>query len=286
MMKKNLKNWSFLLCLVLFFTILDAGIAYFGEEIWPYDANDYEATRFAHREEVWDRVFFGNSAVISAYRENLSKAGYVNLGLDYGVVTDLWEMLDEGYIDIGSDLVIGLNLFTLYDHFATNPAYIWHRGPLEPYVYFHRDKLLRICKDIGKLLDGKNVTGWGKILYYGTMTDEEIARKAETYLEDYFCLPMEDFQENIRALERIADWCDDHGVRLRILWMPFHPDVEQPQRMLELMETINDWCMARGIITEDYTDKMAKECFHDVGHLNDEIGAVEFTEVIDQWLQS
>lgn len=283
-MKKNLNHWVFLLCLVLFLTLFDTAAAYFGEEIWPYDYNDYENTRVNHPEEVWDRVFFGNSAVISAYRENLSTAGYINLGLDYGVVTDLWEMLDEGYIEIGSELVIGLNLFTLYDDFLTNPAYIWHRGALEPYVYFHRDKLLRICSDTQKLLEGKNVSGWGKILYYGSMTDEEIAGKVTTYEENYFNLPIEDFQENIAALDQIADWCEKHDVRLRILWMPFHPDVERPELMLELMGSVNDWCDSRGIIHEDYTDKLDKRCFHDVGHLNDEIGAAEFTEVIDQWL--
>lgn len=285
-MKKNLRNWVFLLCLVLFLTIFDTGIAWFGEEVWPYDYNDYENTRVNHPEDVWERVFFGNSAVISAYRENLSQAGYVNLGLDYGVVTDLWEMLRQGHIMVGSDLVIGLNLFTLYDNFLTNPAYIWHRGPLEPYVYFHRDKLMRIARDSRKLLEGKKVSGFGKALYYGSLSDEEIAQKVANYEENYFCLPAEDFQENIDALEKIAGWCDDHDVRLRILWMPFHPDVERPALMLELMNTVNGWCEERGITVEDYTDKMDKSCFHDVGHLNDEIGAVTFTEVIDPWLLS
>jgi len=283
-MKKNLHNWAFLLCLVLFLSIFDAGIAYFGEEVWPYGSNDYEATRVAHPEDVWDRVFFGNSAVISAYRENLSDAGYVNLGLDYGVVTDLWEMLRQGHIEIGSELVIGLNLFALYDDFDTNPAYIWHRGELEPYVYFHRDKLLRIAADTRKLLEGAEVSSIAKILYFGAMSEEELAKKVETFEENYFCLPMEDFRENIEALDKIADWCDDHGVRLRILWMPFHPDVEKPELMMKLMETVNDWCVKRSIIVEDYTDKMDQECFHDVGHLNDEPGAVIFTEVIDPWL--
>ena len=283
-MKKNMHNWIFLLCLVLLFTAFDTTIAYFGEEVWPYDANDYEATKVAHPEDVWDRVFFGNSAVISAYRENLSEAEYVNLGMDYGVVTDLWELLDEGYLKIGSELVVGLNLFTLYDDFATNPAYIWHRGQLEPYVYFHRDKLLRIATDTQKLLEGKKVSGFGKALYYGQMTDEELAQKVATYEENYFCLPIADFQENIEALDKIADWCDDHGVRMRILWMPFNPDVERPELMLELMQTVNEWCAQRSIIVGDYSDKMERNCFHDVGHLNDEIGAVRFTEVIDTWL--
>ena len=180
--------------------------------------------------------------------------------------------------------MVGLNLFTLYDDFATNPAYIWHRGQLEPYVYFHRDKLLRIAADTQKLLEGKKVSGFGKALYYGQMTDEEIAEKVATYEENYFCLPIADFQENIEALDKIADWCDDHGVRMRILWMPFNPDVERPELMLDLMQTVNEWCALRSITVGDYTDQMERSCFHDVGHLNDEIGAVRFTEVIDSWL--
>ena len=283
-MKKKLHNWVFLLCLVLFVVAFDTGMAYIGEEIWPYDSNDYEATRVAHPEDVWDRVFFGNSAVISAYRENLSDAGYVNLGLDYGVVTDLWKMIRQGHIKIGSELVIGLNLFTLYDDFATNPAYIWHRETLEPYTYFHRDKLLRIARDSKRVFQGEEFAGRGKILYYGAMSEEELAKKVETYEAEYFCLPMEDFQENIKTLDKIANWCGRHDVRLRIIWMPFHTDVEKPALMLELMETINEWCDDRNIAVADFTNKMDKECFHDVGHLNDEIGAVKFTEVIDPWL--
>lgn len=283
-MKKNVRNWAFLLCLVLFFSIFDTGVAYFGEEIWPYDSNDYEATRAAHPEAVWDRVFFGNSDVIAAYRENLSTAGYVNFGMDYGVVTDLWEILRQGHIQIGSELVVGLDVFALYDNFDTNPNYIWHRGPLEPYVYFHRDKLHRIAKNIKKIREGKTVRGFGKALYFGSMTDEELAQKIEKFETNYYCLPVEDFRKNIATLDKIADWCDDNGVRLRILWMPFNPDVQRPELMLELMAIVNEWCAERGVIVADFSGAFEREYFYDVNHLNDEIGAAKFTEVIDQWL--
>ena len=283
-MKKNLHNWVFLLCLVLFFAMFDTAIAYFGEEIWPYAYNDYEATRVAHPEAVWDRVFYGSSDIVSAYREELSEAGYVEFGMDYAVMTDLWKLLDQGHIQVGSDLVIAMNLFALYDDFATNPAYIWHRGPLEPYTYFHRDKLQRIAEDGLDLLMGKEVRSFRKVLYYGALSQEELAKKLVTFEEKYFSLPLEDFQENIAIMDQIADWCDSHDVRLRILWMPFHPDVEKPERMLELMEIINGWCAERSIAVGDFTDKMSRECFHDITHLNDEIGAAKFTEVIDPWL--
>ena len=85
-------------------------------------------------------------------------------------------------------------------------------------------------------------------------------------------------------MDKIADWCGEHGVRMRILWMPFNPDVERPELMLDLMQTVNEWCAQRSIMVEDYSDKMERNCFHDVGHLNDEVGAVRFTEVIDPWL--
>ena len=37
--------------------------------------NDFELTRRDHPEDVWDKVFFGNSVVISAYREEVSESG-------------------------------------------------------------------------------------------------------------------------------------------------------------------------------------------------------------------
>lgn len=284
-MKKNLRFWVFLLCLVLFVTLFDTGIAYFGEELWRYSSyNDFDTTKAAHPEDVWDRVFFGNSAVVSAYREELSESGYVNLGLAYGVVTDLWEMLHQGHLKVGSELVVGLNLFALYDDLDTNPAYIWHRDPMEPYVYFHRDKLLRIGKDCLSMLLGRDVSSPGKLLSYGTMSQEELEQKVAEYQKTYFNLPIDDFQENLEALDRVADWCSDHGVRLRIVWMQFHPEVERPELMLELMDLVNDWCAKRSITVADFSDKLDKSCFYDVGHLNDEIGAVKFTEVIDPWL--
>ena len=133
-----LRKNGWLLALVLVFVLLDLAV---GLLFQPYIVssgqfvcNDFELTQRAHPEKVWDRVFFGNSVVISAYREELSESGYVNLGLDYGVVRDLWKMVRRGDIHIGSELVIGLSDLTLYDTFETNPTYPWNRGLLEPYT--------------------------------------------------------------------------------------------------------------------------------------------------------
>ena len=142
---KHWKKYSFLVLLLVVFLLLDFLIS---QVFTPYliesgrfVLNDYELTRRDHPEEVWDKVFFGNSVVISAYREDVSKSDFVNLGLDYGVVEDLWEMVDQGIIQIGSELVVGLSDLTLYDHFETNPTYPWHRAFYEPYCYFQRDRL-------------------------------------------------------------------------------------------------------------------------------------------------
>jgi len=285
-MKKNLSSWSFLAALLVFLILFDCGLAFFGEQVWPYAYNDYEVTRRDHPEAVWERVFFGNSAVISAYREEQSEADYVNLGMDYAVVTDLWDLLRKGHLKVGSELVIGLNLFTLYDDFDTNPAYLWHRGTLEPYAYFHRDKLMQIARDVQKLCRGGSVYKGGKYLYYGSLPQAELQEKLDKYEQSYFCLPIADFQENLRALDSLAAWCAVNGVRLRLLWMPFHPGVKRPALLQELRQTVNAWCRDRQIILNDMTDALSEACFHDVGHLNDETGANEFTEVVDPWLLS
>ena len=123
---KHWKKYSFLVLLLVVFLLLDFLIS---QVFTPYliesgrfVLNDYELTSRDHPEEVWDKVFFGNSVVISAYREDVSESDFVNLGLDYGVVEDLWEMVDQGIIQIGSELVVGLSDLTLYDHFETNPT--------------------------------------------------------------------------------------------------------------------------------------------------------------------
>lgn len=287
-MSERKRAIAFLLSFVLCFGVFDYLLSLWGENCCPWTGNDYETTCANHPEKVWDKVFFGNSAVIAGYREDQG-GGYVNLGMDYAVVTDLWQLLRQGHLKVGSELVVGLNLFTLYDDFDTNPSYLWHRGALEPYAYFHRDKLLQMTKDTAKALLGREVpqrTSWEKILYYGSLSDEALQEKMTGYQEKYFCLPAEDFQDNIRALDQIADWCDQNGVRLRVVWMPFNPSVERPPLMLELQEQVKLWCAERGIEAADYTDALDETCFHDVGHLNYEHGSYVFTKEVDQWLQN
>ena len=117
--------------------------------------NDFEITRRDHPEEVWDRVIFGSSELVSAYREDLTTADYVNLGMDYGTVRDLVEMLEGGHIKVGSELVLALGWGAMYDDMDTNPTYEWHRKWYEPYFYFQRDRLSEFVTDNLKALLGQ-----------------------------------------------------------------------------------------------------------------------------------
>lgn len=287
------KSVRFLALLLAFFLLTDCAAALVGTRyiqagyVWM---DDFEITRRDHPEKVWDRVFFGNSAVISAYREDVSQSGYVNLGLDYGVVTDLWDMLRRGHIDIGSELVVGLNYLTLYDDLETNPSYLWHRRTLEPYLYFQRDDLFQLCKDAARAALGREVSpphaGMSKTYYYGSLSDAELGEKMAAYEEAYFSLPVEDFSRNLSALEKVADWCGKNGVRLRVVWMPWNPAAEQPALSLQLRDTVADWCAGAEVAFLDLGDSFDATCFHDVGHLNYEYGAYRFTEEVDLWLAS
>ena len=288
-MKAKIRVWAFLLALVIFFAFFDLMLAHWGENYCPLVTNDFESTRAEHPEKVWDKVFFGNSAVIAAYREDVSGSGYINLGMDYAVVTDLWDILRGSHIKVGSELVIGLNFFTLLDDFDTNPAYIWHSGALEPYAYFHRDKIMNYAETTAKaVLRGSEAeyTNWHKILYYGSLSEAELAEKMATYNEKYFCRDISDFRRNLDALDRIAGYCSKNGLRLRIVWMPYNPDVDEPELMDALRTEVGAVCSEYGLEILDMSNTLEAECFHDVGHLNYEFGAYKFTAEVDKWLQN
>ena len=202
--------------------------------------NDFEITQYKHPEKVWDKVFFGNSVVISAYMEDESSKGYVNLGLDYGVVTDLWEMIEKKHINIGSELVIGLNYLTLYDEFETNPTYIWHKKLYEPYAYFERDRFYPMITDgFDKLLNGESPLPYKylpqeKHIYHGAMSDKMLEKTMENYQDEFFNLPTEKFSKNVVALEKIINYCNDNNIRVRAVWMPWNTKLEQPELLGEV----------------------------------------------------
>ncbi len=252
--------------------------------------NDFEITQEHHPEKVWDKVFFGNSVVISSYMEDESSAGYVNLGLDYGVVTDLWEMIEKRHINIGSELVIGINYLTLYDEFETNPTYIWHKKWYEPYAYFERDRFYPLITDgFDKLLQGQNPMPYTylpqeKSVYHGALSDRALEDAMERYEDEFFNLPLDKFQNNISALEKVVNYCNSNDIRVRVVWMPWNPKCEKPQLLTDLKEYTTDILDQMDVEVLDLEDELGSECFYDTGHLNYDVGSPKFTELIDEWL--
>ncbi|MDD6484738.1 MAG: hypothetical protein PUF72_09245 [Clostridiales bacterium] len=252
--------------------------------------NDFEITRCAHPEKVWDKVFFGNSVVISSYIEEGSSSGYINLGLDYGVVTDLRDMLNKKFINIGSDLVIGLNYLTLYDDFETNPTYIWHKRPYEPYAYFERDRFYPIITggfDNILNLQSPMPMKYGpqsKSVYHGMVSDAAMEEKLAEYEEEFFTLPIEKFSKNISALEEVLEYCRENNIRARIVWMPWNPKFEKPELLLKVKNAANTAAARFNIEILDLEDELPETDFYDTGHLNYEVGSPRFTHMIDQWL--
>lgn len=252
--------------------------------------NDYEMTRRDHPEEVWDKVFFGNSMVITAYREDISESGYINLGLDRGVVTDLWEMVQKDVVTLGSELVVGLNELTLYDRFDTNPSYPWRRKYYEPYSYFASDRLTVLIRETGEQLFTGAEPAYGiysnqtKILYHGAMSQAALEEKIAA--SGYEHLPISDFQENMDALAKLADYCAEHGVRLRCVWMPVNPALVSGDEVNAVRDQAAAVCQKKQVEFYNMEDALDVECFYDNGHLNYEYGSYRFTEAIDPWLTS
>lgn len=252
--------------------------------------NDFEITQDHHPEKIWDKVFFGNSVVVSSYMEDRSSAGYVNLGLDYGVVTDLWEMIEKRHINIGSELVIGLNYLTLYDEFETNPTYIWHKELYEPYAYFERDRFFPMIEDgFNKLLQGQNPLPYKylpqeKHVYRGAVSDRAMAEKMTEYEQEYFSLQIGNFEKNISALEKVINYCTENNIRVRVVWMPWNPKYEKPQLLTDLKTYTNAVLSRLNVEALDLEDALPSEYFYDTGHLNYDVGSPRFTEMIDEWL--
>lgn len=290
-MKKVLRILISVIVLIAFFTadlyisrnnfIADSNI---------FVKNDFEITQYDHPEKVWDKVFFGNSVVISGYMEKESKSGYINCGLDYGVVTDLWEMIDKGYINIGSELVIGLNYLTLYDDFDTNPTYIWHKKWYQPYAYFERDRFYPLITGcFTRLINGESVPPMtysyqNKAVYHGRVSDTALEKKLEEYETEFFSKPLEDYSENLEALEKVIQYCNENNIRVRGVHMPWNPAFKKPQLVKDVHEKADEIFKAYNVEVLNLEDEFETECFYDTGHLNYDVGSPRFTEVIDNWL--
>lgn len=293
---KTAKKWIFISVLLVTFLAADFLAARVMQPFFlrcgRFNLSDFEIVQRDHPEKTWDKVFFGNSVVISGFREEESSSGYINLGVDYGVVTDLWDMLRKGHVHVGSDIVIGLSALALYDDFDTNPYYPWHRTWYQPYCYFARDRLKQLLEEtFGQVtgLSGAPLSydylGQQRPVYYGAMSEEEVlSHRASADYRPYLTLDETDYRENLQALEHIYHYCETHDIRLRLVWLPANPIVARDDATACAYELSKQFAGQHGVAFYDMTDMLDTECFYDGGHLNYEYGSHVFTEVIDPWL--
>lgn len=254
--------------------------------------NDYELIRLQHPDMTFEKAIFGSSAVTASYIEGREgSVGYANIGMDYGTVKDITEMLEKGELTVTEDLVLGLNNLSFLDTLPTNATYPWHRKWYEPYLYFQRDRLEQLVTDgVTNLLNGEPFTKVDsshqqRAVYRGALSDEDLMGSWESLVERFGeTTPEVDCAENFAALDRLAAWCEDHGVRLRAIWMPWNGKLEIYPAAQAVMDYADQQLERLGIETLDMTRVVEDQYFFDTGHLDYDTGAPWFTDYIDPWL--
>jgi hypothetical protein len=289
-----LRKNGFVLSLLVLLVALDALVAWWDPvgRLPYFHKDDFQKVRHFHPEPVYEKVFFGSSSVIAAFDEEISGSGIVNMGLSFGKLTDLEALLQKDLLKISDTLVIGVNFFTMLDKLPTNPHYIWHKQPYEPYLYFYRDEFREYLMEAGEgLLTG---AGWPQELeglywrerHAGNKPPEELEKAAQRYREQYGDLTMQDFQDNLRALDAILAYGKEHRLKLKVVWMPWNPLNRQPAYVDPLKEAVNQKLEAAGVPYVDWTYRYSPEHFHDLGHMNLDIGAPKFTKEVTAWIES
>ncbi|MDR1691898.1 MAG: hypothetical protein LBR72_00930 [Oscillospiraceae bacterium] len=253
--------------------------------------NDFEKVLLENGSRRFERVFYGNSAVTSAYVREKSGADYADMGLDYGVITDIVSILEKRLIVIEDELVLGLNYNNFIDSLDTNPTYPWHRTPWQPYLYFQRDRFLPVLTDgFSRLLKGEGFLGprytdLKRAVYHGVMDDEKLAEKVGKHRELFFWMDTSYCEKNLLALEKLCGLCAERGVRLRAVWMPWNPKVDIPPFVTAVQNAADAVFTENGVEVLDMVGALTPEHFHDIGHLEYTAGAPVFTEMIDRWLR-
>ncbi len=253
--------------------------------------NDYEITQLAHPEKTWDKVFFGSSVVAAGYDEAKSNSGYYNVGVDYGTISDIYNMIKKGRIDIGSDLVIALNDISFLDSLDTNLTYLWHKKWYQHYLFFTRDKTYPLIETGIKnklekkpFLDEPQWKEQGKYIYHGVISDEELEESNQSMLDRFGGCTMEDCKQNFIDLEKLIKICEKKKIRLRAIWMPWNPKVPIYGFAEEVMVEANKVFAEYQIPVYDMTHMVEPQYFHDIGHMNYEVGAEHFTKLVDAFL--
>jgi len=286
------KNY-FIFCLIAVFLLLNAATVRWDpvNRYGFFYQNDFSKTKQLHPGEPWHSVFFGSSIVTASYREDLGRLGLINVGLDYGKVTDLESILTKGYMKVTDRIVLGLNYMTLMDNLPTNPFYQWHRKAYVPYVFFYRTPIRwYLERDFKAFVQGKPLftiepTAFQKELYYGVPTDEQIQQKIKNYDERFGKETIDDFQENLKSLQRVIDFCRKSNIEIKCVWMPVNPVYELPQYAKDVKLSADDILKKNNIETLDWTHHFGPEYFADLVHMNWDKGAIQFTGEIEKWLE-
>ncbi|KNF08356.1 hypothetical protein CLPU_8c01210 [Gottschalkia purinilytica] len=292
-MKGN-KKYSryFIIALVLILTVFE----FFITKLDPINKNlvfyqnDFSKTVHSNPEMPWKNIFYGSSIVAGAFMDEKTSTDYVNMGIRYGKITDLEEMLKKNMLKVEDNIVIGMNVFTFLDELPTDPYYIWHKKIYEPYLYFYRGPILKYIETTYEQLKNNEeinqVPDWvlQKQINHGRLSKEELDKKKNEYKKRYGNLNIDDFNKNIESLKRVIDYCDKNNIRLRAIWMPWNPVDTQFSYVDELKKEVNSIFNNNKIEVLDWTNKYEEKYFHDLGHLNFEEGAPKFTEEIDKWL--
>ena len=292
--KKAKKSRAILgpVAVILMFLLLDYGLSQWKpvESSKLFWRNDYEIILETYGTSEFKKAFYGNSAVIASYFDDQSSSGFVNIGIDYGKVSDIYEMLEGGFITVSDELVIGLNMFCFLDTLDTNPSYPWHRKPYEPYVYFQRERLYPfLTEGLERFLRGedfvyKTYEDSQRMLYYNILDDKELAENIERQRDNYWNQGIENFSDNLEDLEKLIALCEDRGIKLRAVWMPWNGKVSIPDIEYKVQDRADKLFHGSNIEVLNMKSSISQELFHDIGHLECRIGSPVFTEMISPWL--
>lgn len=296
-----LRKNSFVLLLLGGFLLINGLVAWWDPmtNSRRFEKDDFTKTLFHHQ---WDRsgpVFFGNSAVTGAYMEDKARVPLVEMGMSYGKITDLEQILRRGLYQPEGQLVIGIDVHTMLDRMQTDPRFPWVKPWYNPYLFYYRDYFKDALGEWGR--NAWNAAKQGKLdfstyqprwidkeLYFGRQPSDKLKKSWERYERDYNWMTVEDCSDNLAALDWVIRYAEERGLPLKVVWMPLNPDPAYPQPAYwkPLKETVNARLQAHRVPVLDLSNAYSPEDFHDLVHLNRETGAPKFTAEVDRWLLS
>jgi hypothetical protein len=287
-----LKKNSFVLGLLLAIVVSDLLISWWNPMVSSrrFYKNDFTKTLYQHGWSQSGPVFFGNSSVTGAYIEEKSDAHLVEMGLSYGKLTDLKEILEKNLYQVKNQLVIGIDVHTMLDSLETDPTYPWFKIWYQPYVYAYRDYFRDSGEEFVRNLSKGSLAyepRWiDKELYPGRKDDDFLKTKWADYDKRFGSMTLKDFQANLDSMQWVINYASEHQLPLRVIWMPWNKGYADPPYIASLKQTVNRQLNAANVPTLDLMHTYEPQYFHDLVHLNREEGAPLFTKEVDTWLKS